>query len=66
MASNKIKQPLDDTMASTSTENKEVTIVNEGEAEILFPSSNEVFYNPVQEFNRDMRSVKRTYQANKV
>lgn len=25
-----------------------------GKAEILFPSENEVFYNPVQEFNRDL------------
>lgn len=28
--------------------------VTEGKATILFPKSNEVFYNPVQEFNRDM------------
>lgn len=29
--------------------------ITEGRASILFPSSNEVFYNPVQEFNRDLR-----------
>lgn len=29
--------------------------VTEGRAHILFPDSNEVFYNPVQEFNRDLR-----------
>ena len=29
--------------------------IQEGKAKILFPSSNEVFYNPVQEFNRDLR-----------
>ena len=29
--------------------------IREGRAKILFPSSNEVFYNPVQEFNRDLR-----------
>ena len=29
--------------------------ITEGRAKILFPSSNEVFYNPVQEFNRDLR-----------
>ena len=29
--------------------------IQEGRAKILFPSSNEVFYNPVQEFNRDLR-----------
>jgi hypothetical protein len=27
----------------------------EGQAEILFPKTEEVFYNPVQEFNRDLR-----------
>ena len=29
--------------------------IKEGKAAILFPSQNEVFYNPVQEFNRDLR-----------
>ena len=29
--------------------------VREGRAKILFPSTNEVFYNPVQEVNRDLR-----------
>ena len=29
--------------------------VKEGRATILFPSRNKVFYNPVQEFNRDLR-----------
>lgn len=30
------------------------TIVTEGTAKIVFPCANEVFYNPVQEFNRDL------------
>ncbi|KAF0290194.1 putative tRNA (guanine(26)-N(2))-dimethyltransferase [Amphibalanus amphitrite] len=30
------------------------TVVKEGQAEVLFPSSKDVFYNPVQEFNRDL------------
>ncbi|XP_045624575.1 tRNA (guanine(26)-N(2))-dimethyltransferase [Procambarus clarkii] len=30
------------------------TSVSEGKAEVLFPSSHDVFYNPVQEFNRDL------------
>lgn len=30
------------------------SIVTEGAARIAFPSANEVFYNPVQEFNRDL------------
>jgi len=29
--------------------------VKEGRATILFPSHNQVFYNPAQEFNRDLR-----------
>lgn len=31
------------------------TTVTEGQAEVLFPASHDVFYNPVQEFNRDLR-----------
>ncbi|NXK76000.1 TRM1 dimethyltransferase, partial [Amazona guildingii] len=30
------------------------TLISEGQATILFPSANEVFYNPVQGFNRDL------------
>ncbi|XP_064098710.1 LOW QUALITY PROTEIN: tRNA (guanine(26)-N(2))-dimethyltransferase-like [Macrobrachium nipponense] len=30
------------------------TSVSEGKAEVLFPSTHDVFYNPVQEFNRDL------------
>ena len=30
------------------------TTVTEGAAKIAFPSANQVFYNPVQEFNRDL------------
>jgi len=30
------------------------TKIKEGKAEILFPDANSVFYNPVQEFNRDI------------
>ncbi|XP_061685266.1 tRNA (guanine(26)-N(2))-dimethyltransferase [Syngnathoides biaculeatus] len=30
------------------------TVVREGKAAILFPNANKVFYNPVQEFNRDL------------
>ena len=41
----------------TETDHVEIT---EGRAKILFPNSNEVFYNPVQEFNRDLRY--RSYQ----
>ena len=34
-----------------------VVKVTEGKAEILFPDSNSVFYNPVQEFNRDLSTA---------
>jgi hypothetical protein len=27
-------------------------VISEGKADILFPNTNEVFYNPVQNFNR--------------
>lgn len=30
------------------------TIITEGKASVLYPSANQVFYNPVQEFNRDL------------
>ena len=29
-------------------------MIQEGQAKIMFPSLNEVFYNPVQQFNRDL------------
>uniref|UniRef100_A0A8C2JGM9 tRNA (guanine(26)-N(2))-dimethyltransferase n=1 Tax=Cyprinus carpio TaxID=7962 RepID=A0A8C2JGM9_CYPCA len=56
---------LQDTNPSSSTESGQTsstepgllpgeTVVREGKAAILFPSANEVFYNPVQEFNRDL------------
>lgn len=38
---------------SESTENGE-KIITEGKAKVIFPNANEVFYNPVQEFNRDL------------
>ncbi|XDV51459.1 hypothetical protein PO909_020332 [Leuciscus waleckii] len=57
--------PKEDTSPSSSTEQNQTsstepgllpgeTVVREGKAAILFPSANEVFYNPVQEFNRDL------------
>lgn len=33
------------------------TSVNEGRADVTFPGVKDVFYNPVQEFNRDLRCV---------
>lgn len=29
-------------------------LITEGRATVVFPNGNEVFYNPVQEFNRDL------------
>ncbi|KAG0943063.1 hypothetical protein G6F32_007820 [Rhizopus arrhizus] len=48
--------PLRD-KAMSATEDIDITqynTVTEGKATILFPKHNEVFYNPVQQFNRDM------------
>lgn len=61
-------EPMQDTnlqLPSSSTESSQTsstdpgllpgeTVVREGKAAILFPNANEVFYNPVQEFNRDL------------
>ncbi len=60
--------PIEETKPSSSTESSQIsstepgllpgeTVVREGKAAILFPSANEVFYNPVQEFNRDLTWV---------
>ena len=40
--------------------------ITEGRAKILFPSSNEVFYNPVQEFNRDLRFGLYSFASNTI
>ncbi|KAJ1977637.1 RNA methyltransferase tRNA(m5U54)methyltransferase, partial [Dimargaris verticillata] len=40
--------------ATVTFENHTYTPITEGQATILFPNTNEVFYNPVQQFNRDM------------
>ena len=39
---------------SAVAEETSFTKVKEGKAEVLFPDANSVFYNPVQEFNRDI------------
>ncbi|CCG80706.1 N2,N2-dimethylguanosine tRNA methyltransferase [Taphrina deformans PYCC 5710] len=41
-------------MASSSSVVDKGAQVTEGSATVLFPSANEVFYNPVQQFNRDL------------
>ncbi|CAJ0955449.1 unnamed protein product, partial [Ranitomeya imitator] len=33
---------------------QEETVITEGKANVIYPSANQVFYNPVQEFNRDL------------
>ncbi|KAK9475558.1 N2,N2-dimethylguanosine tRNA methyltransferase-domain-containing protein [Dipodascopsis tothii] len=44
---------LGEANARTMTEQPYVSLT-EGRATVLFPSENEVFYNPVQQFNRDL------------
>lgn len=39
-------------------------VITEGKAEMLFPKVNEVFYNPVQEFNRDLTYVLTHFNLN--
>lgn len=41
-------------MSSPDIDITQYNTVTEGTATILFPKKNEVFYNPVQQFNRDM------------
>ena len=36
-------------------ETEDGTYICEGEAKVFFPGVKDVFYNPVQEFNRDLR-----------
>ena len=43
--------------AVTMTPVESPYVVREGKAEIHFKSKSDAFYNPVQEFNRDMRWV---------
>ena len=43
------------TMAVATTTTEAPHVVREGKAEIHFKSKSDAFYNPVQEFNRDMR-----------
>ncbi|XP_044309625.1 tRNA (guanine(26)-N(2))-dimethyltransferase isoform X1 [Varanus komodoensis] len=45
--------PVATSGSSESAKNGE-SLITEGKAKIIFPSANEVFYNPVQEFNRDL------------
>lgn len=33
---------------------EQYTVIKEGQAKILYPAGHQVFYNPVQEYNRDM------------
>ncbi|KAI9189906.1 RNA methyltransferase tRNA(m5U54)methyltransferase [Blastocladiella emersonii ATCC 22665] len=39
---------------TTTFNDQAFATITEGQATILFPTNNEVFYNPVQQFNRDM------------
>lgn len=48
-------EDLDDLKNLVYVDKIPYTVVTEGKAEVLFPSSHDVFYNPVQEFNRDLR-----------
>ncbi|KAM4676225.1 tRNA (guanine(26)-N(2))-dimethyltransferase isoform 2-T2 [Discoglossus pictus] len=38
----------------TVSEGAGETVITEGKASVIYPNANQVFYNPVQEFNRDL------------
>lgn len=44
-------------MSQTAPDLAEFNVVAEGQAQILFPKKADVFYNPIQEFNRDLSIV---------
>lgn len=46
---------MDHENVSLTESNCSLNLIKEGKAEILEPPGNKVFYNPVQEFNRDLR-----------
>lgn len=48
---NDVEQKLSTTTTTTTT------TLTEGKATVTFPGESTVFYNPVQEFNRDLRLV---------
>jgi len=41
--------------SSKMQESQDGTFISEGQAKVFFPGVKDVFYNPVQEFNRDLR-----------
>ncbi|XP_060620902.2 tRNA (guanine(26)-N(2))-dimethyltransferase [Anolis sagrei] len=51
---NVAQSPKAETSGSCESMQNGKTLITEGKARIIFPSANEVFYNPVQEFNRDL------------
>ena len=59
METEDIKQfPLNANDDSVMIDKRPFTIVKEGQANVDFPSALDVFYNPVQEFNRDLRYLR--------
>ncbi|XP_053232373.1 tRNA (guanine(26)-N(2))-dimethyltransferase [Podarcis raffonei] len=51
---NVAQSPIVSTTGGSEAVKNGGTLVTEGKGKIFFPSANEVFYNPVQEFNRDL------------
>lgn len=51
---NIVQPPAVDSSSSGELVKNGETVITEGKAKIICPSANEVFYNPVQEFNRDL------------
>jgi len=55
MADNNTSQSAETNLSSVITTENSKTVVTEGQAKVYFASAQDVFYNPVQQFNRDIR-----------
>ena len=49
------KEDIEHKMNSFTIDTTPYTVVEENSTKVLFPSTHDVFYNPVQQFNRDIR-----------
>lgn len=49
-----IPPPSENRISPSTTVSAEFNTVTEGKATILTPKADEVFYNPIQQFNRDL------------
>lgn len=48
------KAPAKEGLPTATWQGEDYHLVEEGQAKILYPKGHQVFYNPIQEYNRDM------------